>query len=117
MPIKNLCDLLCDKDLQIIILETFGSGNAPTYDDFLQPIKHAIEKGKIILNITQCKAGRVELGRYETSLTLENIGVISGYDITTESAITKSMFLLGNVKEKNEIKELLQKPLRGEITV
>ena len=116
MPIKNMSDILCDNDLKIIILETFGSGNAPTYDDFLQTIKTAIQHGKIILNITQCKAGRVELGRYETSLSLENIGVISGKDITTESAITKSMFLLGNIKDKNKIKELLQTPLRGEMS-
>jgi L-asparaginase len=116
MPIKILEDILYDKDLKLVILETFGTGNAPTYDEFLKPIKKAIEDKKVILNITQCKAGKVELGRYATSLSLENLGVISGADMTVESAITKSMFVLGNFTDKNQIIRLLQTSLRGEMT-
>lgn len=108
--------ILSSPGLQGIILETFGSGNAPTETWFIQSLQHAIDQGLIILNVTQCKGGSVEMGRYASSLSLEEIGVISGKDITTESAITKMMFLLGQGYSKPEIKKWLQTPMIGEMS-
>lgn len=103
--------------LKGVIMETFGSGNAPTSEWFLDELADAIRKGLIIYNVTQCKSGSVEMGRYETSLNLDKIGVISGYDITTESALAKMMYLLGEGLSRKDIKRYLQEPLRGEMTV
>ena len=103
--------------LKGIIMETFGSGNAPTTEWFIEDLSEAIKKGLIIYNVTQCKSGSVEMGRYETSLNLDKIGVISGYDITTESALAKMMYLLGEGYSHEEVKKYLQTPLRGEMTI
>ena len=105
------------KNLKALIIETFGSGNAPTDKWLMELLKKAIDKGLIIYNVTQCNAGSVDQGKYETSATLQNIGVIGGADITTEAAVTKLMFLLGNYNSKNEIKKLLQVPIRGELSI
>lgn len=104
-------------DLKAIILETYGAGNAPTDKWFIDVLRNAIASGIIIFNVTQCKGGSVDMGKYETSLHLESIGVVGGYDITTESAITKTMYLLGEGFTGDELKKLLQTPLRGELTV
>ena len=101
-------------DLKGLVLETFGSGNAPTDAFLLDSLADATERGLIVLNISQCSGGRVIQGRYQTSKSLEDIGVISGKDMTTEAAVTKMMFLLGTKHRAERVRELLQTPLRGE---
>jgi len=109
--------ILSIEGLKGVVLETYGSGNAPTEEWFIEALKEAIEKGIIIYNVTQCKAGSVAMGHYETSAHLAEIGIISGHDITTESAIAKLMFLLGNFTDKSQIIEMLNSPLRGELSI
>jgi len=104
-------------DLQGLIIESFGAGNVTTENWFTECIIRASEKGIIMLNVTQCSAGSVEMGLYETSVGLVNAGVISGYDITIEAAITKMMFLLGQQLTKEEVIMNLKTPIAGEMTI
>ncbi len=104
-------------DLKAIILESFGAGNTPMSEWFILLLKEAIDNGIIIVNITQCNAGSVVMGLYETSLALEKIGVISGYDMTTEAAITKLMFLLGQNLTHSEIELYLKTSIAGEVSI
>ncbi len=103
--------------LKALILETYGSGNAPTSQDFIDELLRAINKNILIVNVTQCKRGSVQMGKYETGKQLEEIGVLGGFDITTESAVTKLMYLFGANKELHEIRQLFQKPIRGEMSI
>ena len=104
------------KGTKAIILETFGAGNASTQDWFITELKKVIDKGIIVYNVTQCHEGKVVQGMYQTSMQLKKIGVISGHDITYESAVTKLMFLLGQKLPLQKIKQLLEQNLQGEIT-
>lgn len=103
--------------LKGIILETFGSGNAPSDEWLIESVRDAINRGVIIYNVSQCHGGSVEMGKYQTSVELLKSGVISGHDITTESAVAKMMYLLGKNINSEEIKQLLTTSLRGEISV
>lgn len=114
---ESVAAQLAVKELKAVILETYGSGNAMTDEWFLEQISQAVASGIIVLNVTQCKAGKVEMGKYQTSIKLGRIGVISGLDITTESAVAKLMYLFGTGLSKKEIEKMLQVSLRGEITV
>ena len=112
-----LSSILSIKNLRGIVLETYGSGNAPTEDWFLNLIQKAIQSGLHIVNVTQCSGGSVNMGQYETSTKLKSLGVISGKDITTEAAITKLMYLLGHNIPPAEFKDVFETALRGEISL
>lgn len=108
--------VLQTSELRAVILETFGNGNTITAPWFMDCLKKTIDKGIIILDRTQCDGGSVELGRYETSAHLREIGVVSGHDMTFEAAVTKLMFLLGQEYPVEKIKQLLETALKGELT-
>ncbi len=108
--------VISTKGLRALIIETFGSGNAPTYRWFLDDIKGFIKNGGIIFNVTQCHGGSVEMGLYETSREMLAAGVISGKDITSEASVTKLMHLLGKYKSNKEVMKHLSRPLSGEMS-
>ena len=113
---KVLTSIMEIKGLRGVVLETYGSGNAPTDIYFISILQRAIERGLYVVNVTQCSGGSVNMGHYETSTLLKEIGVISGGDITTEAAVTKLMYLLGSSTTGTDIKELFEKPLCGELS-
>jgi L-asparaginase len=110
-----LHSILHTPNLKGVILETYGSGNAPMEDWFINEIENAIQRGLHIVNVTQCSGGSVSMGTYETSTRLKEIGLISGKNITTEAAIAKLMYLLGQNVANSVFKTIFETPLRGEM--
>ena len=107
--------VLSNPTIKGVVIETFGSGNTMSFDWFIHCLKEAIDAGKVVLNVSQCIGGEVHQGRYETSKKLNEIGVLSGGDITTEAAITKMMFMLGSSKDNQELKHQLTHSITGEM--
>ncbi|TLV03692.1 asparaginase [Dyadobacter luticola] len=105
------------KGLKGVVLETYGSGNATTDIWFLNAISKAIDRGIVIFNVSQCDGGRVSQGQYQTSKFLEQVGVVSGSDITAEAAITKMMYVFGKETDAQKCIEMLANPLRGEMSI
>ena len=103
-------------NLKGVVLETYGAGNAPTEKWFVDAIETALKKGLQVVNVTQCSGGSVNMGQYETSTHLREFGIISGKDITTEAAITKLMFLLGQQTPAADFKTAFETALRGELS-
>ena len=112
-----VANILNTPGLKAVVLKTFGSGNAPQKEWFIKQLKNAVERGLIVVNISQCLAGAVEMERYETGIHLREAGVISGHDSTVESALTKLMFLLGHGMSPHEVRYRMNTPICGEITV
>lgn len=98
-----------------VILLTYGSGNAPSADWFIDTIKQGIDTGKAVLNITQCTGGKVMMGKYASSQRLKDIGVISGSDMTLEAAVGKMMW--GLTQTGTSLKEIFEQNLAGEISL
>ena len=108
---------LLSPETRAVIIETYGSGNAPSQPWFLDIVAEANRMGKILVNVTQCQAGAVNMRIYANGKRLEDAGVVSGFDSTTESALGKLFVLLGRYQDNVRVKELFQQELCGEITV
>ena len=108
--------ILCGEESRAVIMETYGAGNAPSRGWFLDIVKEAAGMGKILMNVTQCIAGRVNMDIYATGKSLKELGIVNGYDSTTESALGKLFFLMGKSDSNTEVKSWLYDDLRGEIS-
>ena len=100
-----------------IVLRTFGAGNGPTKRWFVDAIREAVERGVVIVNVTQCVNGGVQASRYMGGDYLLSAGVVSGYDLTFEAAITKMMYLFGLGLEPDEVRQRLDVPICGEMSI
>jgi L-asparaginase len=108
--------ILCGPESRAVIIETYGAGNAPSKEWFINLINKALGMGKVILNVTQCLAGSVNMDIYATGKCLKNAGVCNGYDCTTEGALAKLFYLTGISKDNSQVKEMLEMNLRGEMS-
>jgi len=116
MTVQELRGAINVESLRGLVLLTFGTGNAPTYEWFLTEIQKVIERGVLVLNVTQCNGGQVVQGKYKTSQKLRELGVIGGRDMTVESAIAKLMLALGKSDEGENAREILESAIAGEFT-
>ncbi len=114
---KAVQQLLQTPDLKGVIMETYGTGNAPTASWFIDLLRDAIKQGLIIGNISQCNGGHVRQDHYETGRQLEAMGILSGGDMTTEAAVTKLMFLLGHYSNTAQVRDAWTKPQCGEMSI
>jgi len=107
---------ITESSVDAIVLETFGSGNTTTAQWFIDSLQAALDRGKLIVDISQCQGGSVELGKYETSKKLQQMGIISGFDMTFEATVTKLMYLMGLGLDNTQIAGLMEQSIRGELT-
>ena len=114
---QMVCALLNLPDMRGVVLETYGAGSLPDYPWLLDALKERIDSGLVVLNNSQCPAGKVSQERYKNSNTLQSIGVLSGRDMTISAALTKLMYLLGRFDDVHEIKKNMVADLRGELTI
>lgn len=112
--VKNI---LCGPETRAVIIETYGAGNAPSKEWFSQLVEEANKMGKILVNVTQCLYGQVNMNLYATGGTLKHAGVLSGNDSTTESALGKLFHLMGKYKDNDMVKQLFGKDIKGEISI
>lgn len=116
MSVNNISILNKVEGLRAVILETFGSGNAPTNGKFIDAVRQLVDNGIIVVNVSQCHAGRVDMDAYATGIALKKIGVVSGEDSTIEAALAKLYFLLGKYPDNNDVRVNMSKNIRGEIS-
>lgn len=108
--------VMCDPETRAVIMETYGSGNAPTKQWFLDIIRESCESGKVVVNVTQCQAGTVNMNLYATGKALKDAGVLNGYDCTTESCLAKLFYLMGKSPDNEWVKGMMERNLKGEIS-
>lgn len=113
---RNLLALLSDSQLEGLLIESFGSGNIGTKPWFFNILGEKIKEGLMVVNVSQCIGGSVNHSLYKAAEGLLNIGVLSGYDMTSEAAIAKMMFVLANESDSEKRKEMMKTNLRGELT-
>mgnify|MGYP002624555754 CR=1 FL=1 len=109
--------IVATPNLRSIVMRTFGSGNAPQSPWLISTLREATRRGKIVVNISQCLQGCVEMGRYDTGFQLKEAGVVSGHDSTVEAAVTKLMFLQGQYSDNEQVRRFMNLSLCGEITI
>lgn len=114
---KIIRNFLHSNDLRGIVMRTYGSGNAPQSSWLTPLLRQASQRGVVIVNISQCVAGSVEMGRYDTGYQLKDLGIISGHDSTVEAAITKLMFLLAQYSDPRTIRSLMSQSIAGEMSL
>ena len=108
--------IIATPNLRSIVMRTFGSGNAPQSPWLISALREATRRGKVVVNISQCLQGCVEMGRYDTGYQLKEAGVISGADSTVEAAVTKLMYLQARYDSVDQVRRLMCQSLCGEIT-
>lgn len=109
-------DILLGAETRAVIIETYGSGNAPSRQWFLDAVGDACRQGKVLVNVTQCLSGKVDMGIYANGKALQDAGVVCGYDSTTEAALGKLFYLLGKSSDNEWVKAMMTKNLKGEIS-
>ena len=103
--------------LRGIVMRTYGSGNAPQSSWLTRLLKEASENGAVVVNVSQCISGKVEMNRYGAGYQLKDSGIVSGYDSTVEAAVTKLMYLQAQFNDPNLIRKYMNRSIAGEITI
>jgi L-asparaginase len=113
---SSIAYALARPNMKVCIIESFGAGNVPRNEEFLNVFKEAVDRGVSIINISQCRRGRVDERLYKTGKAFAEVGAIFGNDLTFEAAITKSMFLLAKGLSGDEFRKALLENIAGELS-